>query len=252
MPSDGSDLPTGLVPLKRVDDLLRDRAKAWQLDPEPTGAFSAKWSLLVPRVGLLGDTLVDGTPRAIGQLADGRLVWIPAALWRKDGESGFTSLLFDVTAGGSLVTLQDQHGTEAHVLPLIEARALAVVFNAAKPPDAAPAGIMAAVLDVEAGDGLAPPSAAVVGPAPPGEAPPPPLTRHGIGGRKTTHDWDAFWIEALLHGDEVGFVGEEKWAAFSKHMQEWSAGMGSKDQPDVSTVRRKLALLKAAMNQRAR
>lgn len=259
MEADWPDLPTGLVQLARVDDLLRDYAEKWQLDAapggrwranEPAGGFSVEWRLLSPRVGLLGDALTIGTPRAIGQLADGRLAWIPAAVWKRDGAGDSPSVLWDVTAAGRSIGLNDQHGAAADVLPLIEVRALASVFNAAKLPDAARAGIMAKVLDVEAGDSLAPPAAVVVvEPAPPGEAPSA-STRRGAGGRKTTHDWDAFWIEAFLHGDKAGFEGEE-WAAFSKHMQEWSAGMGSKDQPDVSTVRRKLALLKAAMNQRA-
>lgn len=245
MPADWPDLPVGFVRLAHVDDLLQEREQAWQILPESSHSSSFQWRSLSGRLGRLGNGLVYGSPRAVGLLRDGQLVWIGTGQWSLFNADG-SSLLHDVISGKN-ITLEDQCGVTADALPLVAAHALAKTMDARRPPDAPRAEIMSRVLDLEAGDWLAP--RAEPAPPPPLPSPEPPSAPvvRNRGGRKPMHDWDGFWIEALHFGWSNGFEGVNLEKLIT-HMHKWAAKMenGRREAPDPSAVRDKLAKLREA------
>lgn len=179
---------------------------------------------------ILGQPLAQGKLPAVGvSLVNGTLLRIPPAAWRRlhrnrEGSSRHFTYPVEAALTGQEVWIGDEPSDQpcyAAVALSDLARCLDAKRIPPEPRERPANGPM----------GSAPNAVPVEAAAPP----------RGLGGRPTSHDWDAFWIEVAHFVAENGLAPDNR-AALQQHLYKWTA-QSWKQPPDESTIRKRLQRL---------
>lgn len=231
-------IPEGYIAFPEISHVLHTEGASWQVPAtELDGVLVAypedRHRTNAALASFLGKKLVSDTVKAAGiSSRDGRLVWLPAAVWRLVLSYPFVCTAVEAAFHGRSIQVPNQfmRGPGIFHYPVLMKRELALAFGARQPP--APPQLRPESFEYPQ---------KTVTPVP--EKPAAPNPTESKVGRPVEHDWEAFWIEVAVR---MGLNGLEDVTRreLQTYMQIWCAEH-STNPPDDSTIRRKLAKLYA-------
>ncbi len=233
--------PAGYVPVSRILHVIIDWSRqgvAFKNLPDFDTLSASRFQERLGRALAYAELPANGV-----SVSGGGLVCVPPGAWvirHPQGTHPDTDQ-FALALTGDPIFTKISAGEQC--LPIVRLLDLAIwggLSPAAEPPEITPEdkiGADAAKRGSQVERPAAQPSA--------------PLER---GGRRFSHDWDAFWIEVChwvsLNVDREGFKPEYR-DELQQHMERWTADNPSngKHQMDVATVRKRLRMLEKRLTQ---